>query len=89
MFANQQASVERWSLRADAAQARRVQHRAVMHDWKQKRFANPYTLGTAFVAGYWWGSNREFQLRPEHHTKLLLGLINSSLLAWRFLSNPG
>jgi hypothetical protein len=89
MFAGQQAGIAHWSLKADAAEARRVHHRDVMHEWKQKRFANPYTLAAAFGAGYWWGSSRDFELRPEHHTKLLLGLVNSSLIAWRFLSSPG
>lgn len=89
MFAGQQAAVAQWARRADAAHARREWHRDVMHEWKQARFANPYAPAIAFAAGYWWGSARDFEFRPEEHTKLLLGLVNSSLLAWRFLSSPG
>lgn len=78
----QRAIVEERSREATRCDLRRRQERAAIHRWKLERFANPLTLVLAFAAGALVGASSDMRLRirPSEH---LLGLANTTLLAWR------
>ena len=87
--ARQQALVQEWSARATGWRAKRLAHRAAIHDWKQRRFGNLGALVWAFAAGAWWGAGRDLDPRKAKATKKYVGLANTILLAWRLLGTPG
>ncbi len=88
MLTRQRAIVAERSREAAHWDSCRRQHRAAIHEWKQERFANPSTLAFAFAAGALVGASSETKLRIRPFENVL-GLANTTLLAWRMFGAHG
>jgi len=100
MIRQQSARVDQLAALVEAKSLQVSQHKSALRRWRNRTLARPQTLIWMFAAGAWLGASRTKRKNREGDAtgrekssktgslKKALGIVNASVLTWRYLNKP-
>ena len=96
MISQQKVLVDRLAALADAKSLQVTQHKRAIRRWRRQTLGRKETLIWLFAAGAWMGASRtsvgndkpRLNKSKSASVKKALGIVNASLLTWRYLNKP-